>query len=110
MPLVRSETLHDKGFASTPTDVEHDAPPGEAVTVYPVTGDPPSELGASHDTNAEAFPGIADTPEGAAGGPNGRTPAATADGTAASWPPLFDQHLTVESSMTAHAPASPVST
>jgi hypothetical protein len=33
VPLVRPMIVHDNGFGSTPTVVEHDAPPGEAVAV-----------------------------------------------------------------------------
>jgi len=44
------------------------APPGDAVTVYPAMAEPPSEVGAVHDTVAWAFPGVAVTPVGADGG------------------------------------------
>ena len=47
--------------------VLHDAPPGEAVAVYPVTVDPPSSAGADHDTLAMPLPGVADAPVGAPG-------------------------------------------
>ena len=41
---------------------EHDAPPGLAVTVYPVIGEPPSDTGAVHDTTLCAFaPLVPDT-------------------------------------------------
>jgi hypothetical protein len=52
--------------------VVHDSPPGDAVAVYPVTGDPPSESGTRHDTTADVLPGTAATSRGADG-----TPAAT---------------------------------
>jgi hypothetical protein len=42
-------------------------PPGLAVTVYPVIGDPPSLAGAAQDTTAWASPGVAVTPVGAVG-------------------------------------------
>src|ERR1019366_1615803 len=42
-------------------------PPGEAVTVYLVTAEPPLLLGAVQDTAAAALPGVASTPVGAPG-------------------------------------------
>ena len=42
-------------------------PPGEAVTVYPVSGLPPLLTGATHLTTADPFPAMADTPDGAPG-------------------------------------------
>lgn len=42
-------------------------PPGLAVTVYPVVGEPPLLAGAVQDTTARAFPGVALTPLGAPG-------------------------------------------
>ena len=65
VPLVKPVIVHDNGFVSTPTVVEHDAPPGEAVAVYPVTGEPPSDAGADHETTADALPATAVTPVGA---------------------------------------------
>src|SRR5450631_72845 len=47
--------------------VEVVCPPGAAVTVYPVIGEPPSLVGAVHDTTAWLFPAVADTPVGAPG-------------------------------------------
>src|SRR5882762_9405435 len=44
--------------------------PCEAVTVYPVIGDPPSEAGASHVTLTLPSPAVAVTFWGAAGLPN----------------------------------------
>src|SRR5664280_1735427 len=41
------------------------APPGVAVTVYPVIGEPPLLAGAVHDTTAWALPAVAVTPVGA---------------------------------------------
>ena len=43
------------------------APPGEAVAVYEVTAEPPSEAGALHVTVAWPLPAIAATAAGAAG-------------------------------------------
>ena len=41
---------------------EHDAPPGLAVTVYPVIVEPPSDAGAVHDTTLCPFaPLVPDT-------------------------------------------------
>ena len=37
------------------------------MIVYDVIDDPPSLLGADHDTTAEAFPALAETPVGAPG-------------------------------------------
>src|SRR5450631_2248474 len=42
-------------------------PPGDAVTVYPVIGDPPLLTGAVHDAIAWPFPGVAATPVGVVG-------------------------------------------
>jgi hypothetical protein len=47
VPLVRPEIV-----AVVPMIVLALAPPGEAVTVYPVTGDPPLLEGATHETRA----------------------------------------------------------
>jgi hypothetical protein len=49
------------------------APPGDAVTVYPVTGEPPLLAGAVHDTTAEALPAIAVTAIGDPGTVRGVT-------------------------------------
>ena len=54
-------------------------PPGEAVTVYPVTGDPPSLAGAVHDTPAWACPPVAVTAVGAPGTVRGVTAALAPD-------------------------------
>jgi hypothetical protein len=48
-------------------DVVAVAPPGDAVTVYPVTGDPPLLAGAAHDTLAWLLPGVPVTAVGAPG-------------------------------------------
>jgi len=45
VPFVRPETV-----AVVAIMVLTDAPPGDAVTVYPVTADPPLLAGAIHDT------------------------------------------------------------
>ena len=52
VPFVRPETEQASGCTSVATDVEHVAPPGCNVTVYPVIGEPPSEDGADHETVA----------------------------------------------------------
>ncbi len=50
--------MHDRG----PVVHEHVAPPGLAVTVYPVIVEPPSDAGAVHDTTLCAFaPLVPDT-------------------------------------------------
>jgi hypothetical protein len=54
--------VHDK-----PPAVEHVFDPGDDVTAYPVTGEPPSSAGATHDTVACPFPGNAVTAVGAPG-------------------------------------------
>lgn len=53
---------------SGPVVQAHVAPPGEAVTVYPVIVDPPLEEGAVHETVTWPFPEIPDTEVGAEGG------------------------------------------
>ena len=50
---------------------EHDRPPGLAVTVYPVIVEPPSDVGAVHDTTLCAFAPL--VPETLVGTP-GTTP------------------------------------
>jgi hypothetical protein len=45
-------------------------PPGEAVTVYPMTTEPPLLAGAVHDTTAEALPAADVTATGALGATN----------------------------------------
>ena len=62
MPLVRPGTV----AVNAPVVVAV-APPGLAVTVYPVTGEPPLLAGADHDTSACQFPATAVTPVGAPG-------------------------------------------
>ena len=44
-----------------PLDHTHCAPPGDAVTVYPVIVAPPSLAGALHDTTDEPFATVPDT-------------------------------------------------
>ncbi len=51
---------------------EHDAPPGLAVTVYPVIVKPPLDVGAVHDTTlCPLAPLEAETLVGTLGGPDG---------------------------------------
>ena len=85
VPFVSPVIEQVRGFVSTPTVVEHDAPPGVAVAVYPVMGDPPSEEGAVHEVTADALPRIAETADGADGATAGVTAllVATADDPAA---------------------------
>ena len=71
MPSVSPETMQVNGFGSTPTVVEQDALPGLKVTEYPVTGDPPSLVGAAHEIVARPFPATAVTFVGALGAPTG---------------------------------------
>jgi hypothetical protein len=73
VPLVRPVTV-----AVVAMIVLALAPPGEAVTVYPVTGDPPLLEGATHETRAWVLPAVAVTAVGAPGTVNGVT-AALAD-------------------------------
>ena len=47
VPLLRPVTV-----AAVAPDVVAVAPPGDALTVYPVTADPPLLAGAAHDTLA----------------------------------------------------------
>jgi hypothetical protein len=62
VPFDNPDTEHD-----TAPNVEHEPPPGDAVTVYPVTEDPPVTDGATHDTTTLASPATPDTPVGAPG-------------------------------------------
>jgi len=57
VPFVNPVIVHDVAGAFT----VHEPPPGPAVTVYDVTGEPPSSAGAVHDTVAEPSPGTAVT-------------------------------------------------
>ena len=84
VPFVNPVTLTDVAPVVDPV-----APPGDAVTVYPVMGEPPLEAGAVHDTVANAFPATADTAVGAPGavGPVGVTAVDGAD--AAPGPMVF---------------------
>ena len=50
-----------------PLDHEHDAPPGDAATVYAAIDAPPSLAGAFHDTTDEAFAVVPDTLVGSPG-------------------------------------------
>ena len=52
MPLARPVTVQDSPV------VEHVAPPGPAVTVYPVIADPPLEFGAAHERATKEFPDV----------------------------------------------------
>ena len=59
--MVRPVTVTDVAVVVAVT------PPGSDVTVYPVIGLPPSEVGAVHATTARTSSGVADTPLGAPG-------------------------------------------
>jgi hypothetical protein len=59
--LTRPETVQGlAGHAVT-------APPGVAVTLYDVIGDPPEDAGASHEMTADASPRVPPTAVGAPG-------------------------------------------
>ena len=62
-PFVNPLTVHDNG----PVVQVHCAPPGDAVTVYPVIVEPPVHAGADHDTVAWLSPGTPDAPVGEPG-------------------------------------------
>jgi len=62
-PLVSPFTKQVEALAKA----EQVAPPGEAVTVYPVIGDPPSSIGAFQETCALALPPEAVANVGASG-------------------------------------------
>jgi len=62
VPLVSPDTTH-----SVAPVVVHVCPPGDAVTVYPVTALPPSSTDAVHDTVTCALPATPDTPVGGSG-------------------------------------------
>jgi hypothetical protein len=59
-PLLRPLTTQ----LVAPAGALHVGPPGEAVTVYPVIGDPPSLEGGVKETRALPFPSVAETPVG----------------------------------------------
>jgi hypothetical protein len=75
VPFDRPVTVHCNG----PELHTHCAPPGDAVTVYPVTTEPPSLPGAAHDTTDDAFATVPKTPDGAPGTVRGVTEADAAD-------------------------------
>jgi hypothetical protein len=72
--LVRPETV----AVNAPVVVAV-APPGVAVTVYPVIGEPPLLAGAVHDTAAWLLPAMAVTAVGAPGTVEGVTAVLGAD-------------------------------
>jgi hypothetical protein len=61
VPLLKPETVIGDEL---PVAV---APPGLAVTVYPVIAEPPFSAGAEKDTDAEPLPAVALTLVGASG-------------------------------------------
>jgi len=61
--LVRPEKVHDVVVGN----VVQEGPAGTALTVYPVSGAPPSDVGADHVSVAVAFPPRALTLVGAVG-------------------------------------------
>ena len=63
VPFVSPATVAKVANQETTADF----PPGDAVTVYPVTADPPSPAGAVQDTTAWASPAVAKTLRGASG-------------------------------------------
>ena len=69
VPFVNPVTVH---VAALPAAV-HVAPPGLAVTVYPVRPPVPSETGAVHDTATWPLPGSPNTSVGAPGNAYGVT-------------------------------------
>jgi hypothetical protein len=72
-PLVRPDTTHDVAGGVAKQD-----PPGEPVTTYPVTGEPPSLAGGDHDTVTCRSSGTTDVTEAAPGTDRGvMTPEAT---------------------------------
>ena len=75
VPFERPRNAADLADPPTVTVV----PPGVAVATYEVIALPPL-LPAVHETVADAFPEIAVTPLGAAGGPAGTTAAENPDG------------------------------
>ena len=60
VPFVKFPTTQLRPAAS----VVQVSPPGFSVAVYPVIAPPPSETGTDQDTEALAFPAIAETDEG----------------------------------------------
>ena len=63
VPLVSPATI----AANVDPFTEADFPPGPAVTVYPVIGLPPSDVGAVHVTMDWPLPGVALTAVGLPG-------------------------------------------
>jgi hypothetical protein len=62
VPFVRDATVQLVAVV-----VVQDATPGEAVTVYPVMGDPPLNVGAVQLTTEDSFAIVAETDAGALG-------------------------------------------
>jgi len=69
VPLVNPETTQDVLGAAT----RHVAPPGDAVTVYDVIGEPPLLVGAVNETTADPSWAVAVTAVGAPGTSTGVT-------------------------------------
>ena len=76
VPFDNPDTTHDVAGATT----EHVAPPGDAVTVYPVISAPPSSPGADHDTDTRPSPPTPNTDVGAPGTVTSGTGVTAADG------------------------------
>jgi hypothetical protein len=69
VPFVNPDTVTVVAGGLPPTLVSNcvcATPPTYGVTVYEVIDDPPFD-GAVHDTDADPFPAVADTPDGAPG-------------------------------------------
>jgi hypothetical protein len=64
VPGESPEMVHEVAAAA----VVQAAPPGDAVAVYEVIGDPPFSEGAAHDTSAVVIPGATVRPVGWPGG------------------------------------------
>ncbi len=70
VPFVNPVTVHVVALEDV-----HVAPPGLAVTVYPVTPPVPPDDGAVHETTTCVLPATPDTPVGAPDNTNGVTAA-----------------------------------
>jgi hypothetical protein len=73
VPFVNPVIEHVRGLSAVATTVEHEAPPGDRVTVYPVTGEPPSVAGGNHEMVADPFPAVAEILPATPGAPIGVT-------------------------------------
>ncbi|CAB4573757.1 unannotated protein [freshwater metagenome] len=73
MPLVRPDTLYEVTRPVFGANVVHVELLVDCSTLYPVTADPPFDVGADQSRVACVLPAVADNAAGASATPNGIT-------------------------------------